>query len=208
MQITDNINHKNSNDNEINLLGIFNIIFKEIWLVIFVTSFVSLLALVVSLTLSDIYKSEAILSPVKIQDNISGSLDRLSGLANLTGFSLPSQGAESNAAKALMKLSTLSFFENNLIPSIALPELMAVKSWDKEQNILIYDSTIYNEKNSSWIREIPTAQEGFKIFEEEHFSIIEDKKSGFITISIKHKSPYVAKKWVELIKLGLTIKSM
>ena len=27
----------------------------------------------------------------------------------------------------------------------------------------------------------------------------EDKKSGFITLSIKHQSPFVAKKWTELV---------
>ena len=27
----------------------------------------------------------------------------------------------------------------------------------------------------------------------------EDKKTGFVTISIKHQSPYIAKQWTELI---------
>ena len=30
-------------------------------------------------------------------------------------------------------------------------------------------------------------------------SLSEDKKSGFITLSIKHQSPFIAKQWVELI---------
>tara|TARA_B100000902_G_C26994679_1_gene756825 strand:- start:353 stop:796 length:444 start_codon:yes stop_codon:yes gene_type:complete len=37
------------------------------------------------------------------------------------------------------------------------------------------------------------------IFREEHISLNEDNKSGFITLSIKHQSPFVAKQWVELI---------
>ena len=38
-----------------------------------------------------------------------------------------------------------------------------------------------------------------KEFKKWHFSLSEDKKTGFVTIKIKHKSPFVAKEWVELI---------
>ena len=48
-------------------------------------------------------------------------------------------------------------------------------------------------------KQIPSAQESFEEFETVHLSLSEDKKSGFITLSIKHQSPFVAKQWVELI---------
>ena len=38
-----------------------------------------------------------------------------------------------------------------------------------------------------------------KEFKKWHFSLSEDKKTGFVTIKIKPKSPFVAKEWVELI---------
>ena len=58
---------------------------------------------------------------------------------------------------------------------------------------------------SKWVENIHIhinkyqVQESFKEFKKWHFSLSEDKKTGFVTIKIKHKSPFVAKEWVELI---------
>jgi uncharacterized protein involved in exopolysaccharide biosynthesis len=61
-------------------------------------------------------------------------------------------------------------------------------------------------KSNTWIRDysypqqqIPSAQESFEVFKIEHLSLSDDKKSDFITLSIKHRSPFVAKQWVELV---------
>ena len=90
--------------------------------------------------------------------------------------------------------------------NIYLPDLMAVKSWNSNTNALIYDKNIYDKKSGTWVRDfsypqqqIPSAQESYKVFQEQHLSLSEDKKSGFITLSIKHQSPFVAKKWTELV---------
>ena len=71
---------------------------------------------------------------------------------------------------------------------------------------MIYDKNIYDKKSGTWVRDfsypqqqIPSAQESYKVFQEQHLSLSEDKKSGFITLSIKHQSPFVAKKWTELV---------
>ena len=83
---------------------------------------------------------------------------------------------------------------------------MAVKSWNFKTNIVAYDESIYDTSSNTWIRDysypqqqIPSAQESFERFETQHLSLSEDKKSGFITLSIKHQSPFVAKQWVELV---------
>lgn len=46
---------------------------------------------------------------------------------------------------------------------------------------------------------ILSAQESFEVFKTAHLSLSEDKKSGFITLAIKHQSPFIAKQWVELV---------
>ena len=83
---------------------------------------------------------------------------------------------------------------------------MAVKSWNSKTNTAVFDESIYNTRSNTWIRDfsypqqqIPSAQESFEEFETVHLGLSEDKKSGFITLSIKHQSPFVAKQWVELI---------
>ena len=83
---------------------------------------------------------------------------------------------------------------------------MAVKSWDPKSNTLIFNNDIYDTSSNTWIRDysypqqqIPSAQESHLVFKKNHLNLIEDKKSGFIKISIKHQSPYIAKEWTELV---------
>jgi len=64
---------------------------------------------------------------------------------------------------------------------------------------------------NTWIRDysyprqqIPSAQESFKVFKSK-LKLSEDKKSGFITLSIKHQSPFVAKQWAELLLMKLIV---
>jgi hypothetical protein len=146
------------------------------------------------------------LVPVNSSNGISGALRSYSGLAGLAGISLPSGGDEGNSAKAIQKISSLSFFENNILTNIHLPDLMAVKSWNSKTNTLTFDDSIYDTNSNTWIRDysypqqqIPSAQESFKVFKTEHLSLSEDTKSGFITLSIKHQSPFIAKQWAELV---------
>jgi capsule polysaccharide export protein KpsE/RkpR len=45
----------------------------------------------------------------------------------------------------------------------------------------------------------PSVQEAHKAFVEGAFSVSEDKQSGFVTVSVTHYSPTVARDWVALI---------
>jgi uncharacterized protein involved in exopolysaccharide biosynthesis len=146
-----------------------------------------------------------LLAPINSSGTISGALGSYSGLAGLAGINLPSDGGKDNSAKAIQKISSLSFFENNIFPNIHLPDLMAVKSWNSKTNTLAFDESIYDTSSNTWIRDhsypqqqIPSAQESYEVFKQQ-VSLVEDKKSGFITISIKHQSPFIAKQWVELV---------
>lgn len=201
--------NKSSDDYEdlINLRELFDILMHGKWIIISATTFVTIAGVVYSLFLPNIYESKALVVPVGSSSGISRALQGYSGLAGLAGISLPSANAgESNSVKAMEKITSLSFFENNIIKNIFLPDLMALKSWNPNSNTLIYDQDIYNQDKNTWVRDysypqkqIPSAQESFKVFLTDHLALSEDKNTGFITISIKHKSPYVAKQWTELI---------
>ena len=125
----------------------------------------------------NIYESKALLVPVNASSGISGALGGYSGLAGLAGISLPSSGDEGNSVKAIQKISSLSFFENNILTNINLPDLMAVKSWNSKTNTLVFDKNIYDMKANTWVRDysypkqqIPSSQESFKVFKKEHLS--------------------------------------
>lgn len=198
--------HSIDSDNEINFKELFRIFLQSKWLIVSVTSFISLFGVIYSLYLPNIYESRVVLAPVNSSSSISGNLQRFSGLAGFAGINLPPRYNESNSSKAIKKISTLSFFENNILKNINLPELMAVQSWDSLNNVLIFDESIYDVGSDTWVREvsypkqqIPTAQESFKVFKFKHLTLIEDDLTGFITLSIKHQSPFIAKEWATLI---------
>lgn len=191
-----NINN-NDIDNEIDFTEIFNILWDGKWIIISLTSLISILGVLYSLSLPNIYTSKATLAPVNPSNSISGAIGGYSGLAGLAGISLPTGSDNGNTAKALEKITTLSFFEDNILPNIFLPNLMAVKTWDSGTNSLTYNDSIYIVDNDTWTIK-PSAQQGYKVFSSQ-LRLIEDKKSGFVNISIKHKSPFIAKQWVDLV---------
>jgi len=201
--------HSNKHPNdfeEIDLRELFYALWEGKWIIVSLTAFASIAGVIYSLSLPNIYESKAMLVPVNSSSSLSGALGSYSGLAGLAGISLPSGGDEGNSAKAIQKISSLSFFENNMLPKIHLPDLMAVKSWNSKTNTLAFDESIYDTNSNTWIRDfsypqqqIPSAQESFEVFKTKHLSLSEDKKSGFITLSIKHQSPFIAKQWLELV---------
>ena len=205
MQEAHSNKHPNDFDDEIDLRELFYVLLEGKWIIVSLTALVSIIGVIYSLLLPNIYESKALLVPVNPSSSISGALGSYSNLAGIAGISLPSGGDEGNSAKAIQKISSLSFFENNILPNIHLPDLMAVKSWNSKTNIVVFDESIYDTNSNTWIRDysypqqqIPSSQESYAVFKQ-HLSLNDDKKSGFITLSIKHQSPFVAKQWVELV---------
>jgi LPS O-antigen subunit length determinant protein (WzzB/FepE family) len=191
-----NKNHSHLSD-EINLQELFYVLLQGRWIIISITALASIIGVIYSLLLPNIYESKALLVPINSSSSISGSLGGYSNLAGLAGINLASSN-EGNSVKAIKKISSLSFFENNILSHIYLQDLVAVKSWDSNTNKLIYDESIYKIIDNTWHQK-PSIQDGFKSFIGEHLSLSEDINTRFITLSIKHQSPYVAKQWADLV---------
>jgi uncharacterized protein involved in exopolysaccharide biosynthesis len=206
MQETYNNKDSNLHADEIDIWELLGVLSRGKWIIVSVTTFASIIGVIYSLQLPNIYQSKALLVPVNSSSGISGALGSYSGLAGLAGISIPSGSGEGNTAQAINKLSSLSFFENNILNNIFLPDLMAVKSWNPVTNTFDYDESIYNNSTNKWVRnfsypskQIPSSQESFGVFKNEHLNINENSTTGFITLTIKHQSPFVAKEWAELI---------
>tara|TARA_X000000950_G_scaffold4740_1_gene4888 strand:+ start:1766 stop:2710 length:945 start_codon:yes stop_codon:yes gene_type:complete len=196
---------QNFND-EIDLRELFSILWKGKLIVLGTTSLASIAVLIYSLLLPNIYESKALLVPVDSSSNISGAFQNYSSLAGLAGINLSSGSNDSNSAKAVEKLVSLSFFEDNIMPNIFLPDLMAFESWDSSSGSNTYKENIYNKSLDKWVRkfsypnkQIPSAQESYDVFRSGHINLSEDKQTGFLLLAVKHQSPFIAKEWTELI---------
>ncbi len=189
----------NNLDDEINLLELLQVLWQGKILIISLTSFASIFGVLYSLSLPNVYESQALLVPVdSSSSSISGALGSYGGLVGLTGINLPPGGGEANSAKAMETIKSLSFFEKNILTNIFLPNLMALESWNSGTNKVTYDESIYKMNSDSW-SEKPSAQQAYKEFTNKHLRLAKDKNSSFITISIKHQSPFIAKKWTEIV---------
>ena len=82
---------------------------------------------------------------------------------------------------------------------------MAFDYWDASSNKVVYDNSIFDESSQKWVRDfaypqtqIPSPQESFNVL----LVIYRPQKdidTGFVSISVKHESPYVAQEWTALI---------
>ena len=141
-----NLNPKSENNlsEDIDLKEIFQVLWQRKLEITFITSLFFSLALIYSFFLPNIYESKALLSPVNEQNNVYKTVSNYSSIANLAGLNISPPSTDSNSVKALEKLESLSFFTNNILPNIFLPDLMALRSWDSKTNTITYDDKIYD----------------------------------------------------------------
>lgn len=163
-----------------------------------------LLSTIYALSLKDTYTSTTLLTPTQQNSSSANSLGTYSSLASLAGINLPS-ASPTNDVEAIEVLSSFKFFEESILPKIFLPDLMAFESWDANTNKITYNKSIWNPNSEEWQRNItsksrrPSTQESYEVFLEKHFSISRSLDTGFVTLSIDHQSPFVAKSWLEYI---------
>jgi len=195
-------------DDEIDLRELFLVLWDgKVWISA-ITAAAAAISVFVALSLPNIYESKALLAPKS--DGGSGGLSRLAaqygGLASLAGINLSGVGGGdvSKAALAQEKLKSLSFFTEHLYSEV-LVDLMAVDYWDAATGEIVIDSSVYNQGTSQWVREAsfprkakPSAQEAHGAFIEA-IALSEDKQSGFVTLSVQHESPVVAKLWADML---------
>jgi LPS O-antigen subunit length determinant protein (WzzB/FepE family) len=193
----------NNYDDDIDLSEVFNVLWDKIFYVGAITSIFSLVSIIVALMMPNIYQSKATLMAVE-QSGMSGMVGKYSGMASLAGISLESK-SDSKDQEAIARIKSFEFFSNNFLPNIKLENLMAVKKWTQASNTLTYDTSDFNSESRQWVRKakpprskIPTSQEAFEEFIE-IMSVSKDKKTLLVTLSVKHKSPFIAQQWVEIM---------
>ena len=183
-----------------------NELFSEIWRVKFWLGGISFLVAVIvaaySLTLPNIYRSEALVVPV--EDSAGGKLGSLAGqfggLASLAGISL-GKGDSNKSVIALEKLKSREFFFKFAEKHQILVPLMAAKEWDPQSDKLVLDADIYNADTDTWVRDVswpkqpkPSLQEAHKAFLDS-LTVSQDKTTGMVKIMLEHVSPTIARDW-------------
>ncbi len=189
---------------EIELRELFRVLWAGKWLISGITVVAAVIAVIVALMLPNIYRAEALLAPNDQEGagGLSALAAQYGGLASLAGINLGG-GATDKTALGLGILKSRKFISEFIERHDIIVPLMAADGWDAKSGELKIDSDDYDVASKKWVRDvrlprktIPSSQEAYKEFMEK-FSATQDKKSGFVTISLEHYSPSVAKKWVD-----------
>lgn len=190
-------------DDEIDLTIILNYILEKKNWVILITLIFSFLSVVYSLSISNIYISTTVLAPTKQEESLSNKLGRFSPVASFSGITLP--GGDPTTDEAIERIMSYDFFKDRFIPNINFEDLVAQRSWDIEKNKIEYDAEIFDIQSMESVskcgfpgKKKPSCQDAFKNYKDT-LNISISNKTGFVSISVEHISPYVAKSWLEII---------
>lgn len=191
-------------DDEINFKDLLIILWNKKVFITTITLIGILLSVIYSLSLPNIYKSEALMIPAS-DNQSSNMISQYSGLAGLAGISMPTSNNENKTLEAIEIIKSFDFFSKYFLPFIDFQNLMAVENWERTNNVLIYDENLYDNVNNKWIKNekhpmklMPSEQEAYDAYLS-IMNISRDKKSSFVTLSFKHQSPYLAKEWTALV---------
>ena len=187
-------------DDEIDLRELFAVLWLNKKFIATFTTFVAFVSLLYSLSLSNIYTAQTLLTPT-MSSNSSGLLSQYAGLASMAGVNLPSGGNENHLHIALKLVHSKKLLDRLIEYESFLPDLLAAKSWSMQTNTVNYDQTLYDKKNKKWVRkvslpfkQIPSSQESLEEFLK-LVSISQDNKTQLVKLNVDHLSPVVAQQW-------------
>ena len=166
-------------DDEINLLDLFMVLVRRKRLIIGLTFLTGVAAVIISLQMRNVYRSEATIAPRQIEQSgskaLSGALGGLGGLV-ASEFGLGG-GGEVDKIEVLLKsrqLVHLVVEKHNLMP------LLFEDKWDSQKKA-------WNESPA------PTIQDAYKLIKDGLLKVTRDRKTDVITVSIEHKNPQFAR---------------
>ena len=169
-----------------------------------VTAIFAITSVVLSLMLTNHYRSEAILV-ARDSSNNQSMFSEYAGLASLAGINI--SGSEENSVIEVIEIIKSREFIRHLTTfEGVMPSIMAAKSYDDSTGQIEYQKSKYNSETKEWnwksrgkkVR-APSYLEAHEVFMKEMLSISQDPKNGLVSIKIEHISPIFAKDFLSLI---------
>lgn len=191
---------------EITLGFLIKTLWNNKFKIIIPTAIVSILAVFYALNKPNVYTATGVYTPASQGDAsaLSKLAGQFGGLASLAGVNLGG-GSKDDTQVAIKFLNSRAFLQHFIEKYSLADELMAVESWERANNKLIYNSSLYDEESKKWVRTpppnksiTPTPWEAYESLKD-ILKIQYEDKEGIITINLTYYSPHLAKEWLELL---------
>lgn len=191
-------------DDEIDLLELWNVLWKGKWQIIAITFVFAVSSVAYALWLPDIYRTEVLLSPAAEEDSAGGGLGglgQLGGLAGLAGINIGGSTGVTQKDRALAIMQSRFFIKDFVNRHELVVPLMGTKPGGASGTVEI-DPELYDEANQRWVREVappktasPSDEEVYEAFSE-ILVVAEDEITGLITLSLEWFDPSQIKDWM------------
>jgi uncharacterized protein involved in exopolysaccharide biosynthesis len=180
--------NSSAEDDELDLLELIRTLLRSWKLIVCITTLCTGLAVAYALLAQEVFKAEILLAPVQEKEaGISSSLTQFGGLAAMAGVSIPSDSSVEQVVATLNSRRFLRLF----IEKKNLLTVLYEEMWDDEKQVWLVESS----------DDEPTILDAITTFQKGVLSVVEDKKSGLITLSVSWKDSQVAAEWAnDLIK--------
>jgi len=171
-------------EDEIDLLDYWRVMWGRRWMIILVTVTAAALAVVVSLILPNVYRAETVLAPVEDEGGglPSGLLAGLGGVGALAGMLPGSSGGTDEYLAVLRSRDFLWKFvrDEQLMPTLFVDE------WDSARGAWV----------SPDVEDQPQLWDAYRLFTQGGvLSTAVDRKSGLVTIAVEWTDPELAAEW-------------
>ena len=158
-----------------------------------------ILATLYSLSIDDEYQSTAVLAPRAGTSNLSNLVDRYGALASFAGVNLPNRQSADEISIALETIKSIDFYKKYIHQDFAA-ELYALDYWDKTNDKIVYNTSIFDSRKNSWVLTEESMDNDGLPFVEDVYPLYRaavaagrNLDSGFVTLSVIHISPRVAR---------------
>jgi uncharacterized protein involved in exopolysaccharide biosynthesis len=162
------------------------IVWRHKWFVLGVSVISVGVSLAYIFTAQEWYKAEVLLKPAetKAPAGLSSQLGGLGGLASLAGINL----GNNNSAEPIAVLTSREFTRAFLEDQKLLPVLYW-KKWD----------AVGNRWKTSLFSDPPDIRDAVDRFNKSIRTVQEDRKTGFVTMTVEWKDPQIAAAWANLL---------
>jgi len=186
-----------SDIDEVNLVEVFNALIDSKKFIVSFSLLVTLIGIIYSLMAPKIWTSSTLLTIAESSNSSFSNSSAMGGLASIASLGM-SDGNSKKGSKAIAIAQSREFFDHLLTFEDVLINLMAVQSFNHEDNSNVYDDSIYDAVNKRWIIPKPPNWIAYKVYND-ILSISFDNKSNFVTASVSHRSPKFSQEFLQLI---------
>jgi uncharacterized protein involved in exopolysaccharide biosynthesis len=166
-------------DGQVDLLQLVRMLWHGRWLVIGVGALVVAAGGTYAFMAEKWYRAEVVLSPAE-KKSLPSNLGQLGGLVSLAGISIGS--SDTTEPLAILKSRD---FAREFIADLNLLPVLFHEDWDRKSEAW----------KQGWFKSPKDLRDGVRYFDENVRSVVQDRKTGLITLAVEWTDPEVAAKW-------------